>query len=43
MVCVQLKIKFSVRGSGQTLSKGANGVTSFHFVPQTFLVYTFLP
>uniref|UniRef100_A0A453T9R5 Bromo domain-containing protein n=1 Tax=Aegilops tauschii subsp. strangulata TaxID=200361 RepID=A0A453T9R5_AEGTS len=38
----KVKIKFCVRGSGQTLSKGVNGVTSFHYVPQTFQDYTFL-
>jgi hypothetical protein len=36
MLCVQVKIKFSVRGLGQTLSKGVNGVTSFHYVPHLF-------
>jgi hypothetical protein len=29
MLCVQVKIKFSVRGSGQALSKGLNGVIFF--------------
>lgn len=42
MLYEQVKIKFCVRGSGQTLSKGVNGVTYFHYVPQTFQDYTLL-
>ena len=42
-ICAQVKIKFSVRGSGPNLSNGVTGVTSFHYMPQTFLDHTLLP
>ena len=41
MLRAQVKIKFSVRGSGQTLSNGVNGVTFFHYLLQTFVILLF--